>query len=176
MRAPPLYARIMGRRFDALPPMVRAIHTIDGEAAASGEGWVERGGNALARGLGAIVGFPPSGAYPLTLAFVESGDGERWTRDFGGHRFSSALSESRGLAVERFGALRFGFALGSLPDGLEMRMRRWSAFGIRLPLALAPRTEAREWEEEGRFRFDVRLRLPLIGEIVHYWGWLRPGA
>lgn len=171
---PPLYARIMGVSFDALPPMVRAIHTVHGDAGAAGEGRVERGSGLLARALGAIVRFPPSGQYPLHVAFAEQGGRERWTRDFGGHRFSSTLGERGGLAVERFGPLRFGFELRSTPDGLDMRLRRWSAFGIPLPRLLAPRTEAREWEEQGRFRFDVRLRLPLIGDIVHYSGWLRP--
>jgi hypothetical protein len=56
-----------------------------------------------------------------------------------------------------------------------MHLRRWSLLGLRLPRFLAPRIAAREWEDEdGRFRFDVRLGFPLAGEIVHYAGWLRP--
>jgi hypothetical protein len=174
MTGRPLYARIMGDRFAALPPMVRAIHTIDGESAAAGEGQVARGANPIARLLGALVGFPPSGAYDLFLAFAERGGREVWTRDFGGHLFASVLSAGPGVVVERFGPLSFHFELASLADGLDMRMRRWRAFGVPLPLALAPRTAAREWEADGRFRFDVRIGFPLIGEIVHYGGWLKP--
>jgi len=174
MTMPPLYARVMGADFAALPPLVRIIHEVEGDTGAAGEGWVERGRNIIARAMAGIGGFPPSGAYPLHVAFAEAAGRERWTRDFGGHRFSSELSGRPGLVIERFGAMRFGFALPAGPDGLVMRLRRWSVFGVRLPLFLAPRVSAREWEEEGRFRFDVRLSFPLIGGIVHYWGWLKP--
>ena len=172
---PVLYEQLMGAEFAALPAMVQAIHDIQADAGAAGEGRVERGRNLFARLMGAIAGFPPAGAYPLHVAFAARGGRERWTRDFGGHVFSSELSAKHGLAVERFGAMRFGFALAPAPDGLVMRLRRWSAFGVRLPLFLAPRIAAREWQDdEGRFRFDVRLHFPLAGEIVHYTGWLRP--
>lgn len=170
-----LYERVMGADFAALPLMVRAIHDIQADAGAAGEGRVERGRNPIARMMGAIARFPPAGAYPLHVAFAQRRGRERWTRDFGGHVFSSELSARRGLAVERFGPMRFGFALAPAPDGLAMHLRRWSLFGLRLPLFLAPRITAREWEDEqGRFRFDVRLLFPLAGEIVHYSGWLRP--
>jgi NAD(P)-dependent dehydrogenase (short-subunit alcohol dehydrogenase family) len=172
---PVLYERLMGADFAALPAMVRSIHDIQADAGAAGEGRVARGRNLFARLMGAIAGFPPAGDYPLHVAFAQRDGRERWTRDFGGHVFSSELSARHGLAVERFGAMRFGFALAPTPDGLVMHLRRWSAFGVRLPLFLAPRIAAREWQdEEGRFRFDVRLRFPLAGEIVHYAGWLRP--
>jgi hypothetical protein len=55
-----------------------------------------------------------------------------------------------------------------------MRLRGWSAFGLPLPFALAPGIEAREWEEDGRFRFAVAASLPLAGGIVRYSGWLEP--
>jgi hypothetical protein len=165
---------LMGADFAALPPMVRAVHDFHGDAGAAGEGRVERGRNLLARLMAAIARFPPAGTWPLHVAFAEREGRERWTRDFGGHVFSSELSGKGGLAVERFGPMRFGFALAPTPDGLAMHLKRWSLFGIRLPLFLAPRIAAREYEAEGRFHFDVRLSLPLIGGIVHYTGWLKP--
>jgi NAD(P)-dependent dehydrogenase (short-subunit alcohol dehydrogenase family) len=174
--APPLYARVMGPVFERLPPMVRACHRVCGDAGAEGEGRVTRGTNGLARLVAAAMRFRPSGIVPLHVAFAEQDGVERWTRDFGGHCFSSELSESDGLVVERFGPLRFAFALPGGPDGLEMKLRRWSLFRLRLPLALAPRIAAREWEDGGRFRFDVRVAMPMIGEIVHYSGWLRPAG
>jgi hypothetical protein len=171
---PVLYARIMGPHWPVLPPLVRAIHDLQGDAGAAGEGRVERGRNLFARLMGWIAGFPPEGHYPLHVAFAEREGRERWTRDFGGHVFSSELSTKWGLAVERFGPMRFGFALAPVPDGLTMHLKRWSLFGIRLPRFLAPRIAAREWEAEDRFHFDVRLTFPLIGGIVHYTGWLTP--
>ncbi len=169
-----LYERIMGSPFAALPPLVRAIHDVRGDGGAAGEGRVERGRNLAARLIAWIARFPPAGEFPLHVSFAERDGRERWTRDFGGHVFASELSEKNGLAVERFGPMRFGFALAPTPDGLAMHLKRWSLFGIRLPLFLAPRISAREWEAEERFHFDVRLSFPLIGGIVHYTGWLTP--
>lgn len=171
---PPLYARVMGAAFDRLPPAVRRLHDVCRNSGAEGEGRVERGRGLLARALAAAMRFPPEGLWPLHVAFDEQNGIERWTRDFGGHRFASELSAKGDRIVERFGPLRFVFDLPSGPDGLEMRLRGWSAFGLPLPLALAPRIGAREWEEEGRFRFEVAASLPLIGEIVRYSGWLVP--
>jgi hypothetical protein len=101
---------------------------------------------------------------------------ERWTRDFGGRTFASELSTARNGVTERFGPLRFEFDVPCGAGGLEMRLRRWSACRIPLPLLLAPRIAAREWEEEGRFRFDVDVSLPLVGRVVRYSGWLVPAA
>lgn len=171
---PVVYERLMGPRFAGLPPLVRAIHDLHGDAGAAGEGRVERGRNPFARLMAWIARFPPAGTYSLHVAFAERDGKERWTRDFGGHVFASELSERKGLAQERFGPMRFGFALAPTPDGLTMRLKRWSVFGLRLPLFLAPRIAAREWQAEDRFHFDVRLGFPLIGGIVHYTGWLKP--
>lgn len=171
---PVLYARLMGADWSRLPPAVRAIHDLQADAGAAGEGSVRRGRGLLARLIAAIARLPPAGTYRLHVSFAARNGRERWTRDFGGHVFSSELSGRAGLAVERFGPMRFGFLLEPAPDGLAMRLDRWSAFGIRLPLFLAPRVAAREWEGDGRFHFDVRLTFPLAGEIVHYTGWLTP--
>jgi hypothetical protein len=171
---PPLYARVMGAAFDRLPPSVRRLHDVCRDSGAQGEGRVERGRGLLARTLASAMRFPPEGLWPLHVAFAEERGVERWTRDFGGHRFASELGAKGGRIVERFGPLRFAFDLPSGPHGLEMRLRGWSAFGLPLPLALAPRIEAREWEAEGRFRFAVTASLPLVGEIVRYSGWLIP--
>jgi hypothetical protein len=171
---PPLYARVMGQRFSALPAAVQRMHWLCADGGASGEADVVRGRNPLARLVAFLMRFPPAGSHPLHVSFLERDGVERWTRHFGDRSFSSHLSEQAGQLVEQFGALRFVFDLPSDEHGLEMRICRWSVFGLPLPLALAPRTCAREWEEDGRFRFDVPISLPLIGRIVHYTGWLQP--
>jgi hypothetical protein len=38
---------------------------------------------------------------------------------------------------------------------------------------LAPRCVAVEREADGLFHFDVAIRLPLVGPLVHYRGWLK---
>jgi hypothetical protein len=121
-----------------------------------------------------MIGFPREGSHAVHVAFSEDDGVERWTRDFGGQTFRSHLSEHDGHLIERFGPIRFAFDLPSDQDGLEMRMRGWTLLGLPLPLILAPRSRAREWQEGARFRFDVPIALPLIGMIVHYQGWLDP--
>jgi hypothetical protein len=169
-----LYRRVMGPAFDALPSPVRRMHEPTGDLPAEGEALVTGPGNAFGRFVARLVGFPPAGTHLLKVAMVERRGTETWTRDFGGRRFSSRLSRQGGYLVESFGPLSFRFELPGGPDGLTMVMRGWSAFGVPLPLALAPRSEAREWAEGGRFRFDVPISLPLLGRLVHYRGWLSP--
>ncbi len=167
----PLYARAMGGRFAELPRAVQAMHEVHGDGGASGEGTVTRG-KGLARLIGSIMRFPPDGSWPLQVSFTERGGKETWVRDFGGHRFASELSLEGDGVAERFGPLRFAFDLPSDASGLGMVLRRWTAFGVPMPRALEPRIVAREWEDGGRFRFEVGVRLPLIGEVVRYTGWL----
>ena len=68
-----------------------------------------------------------------------SSDGrERWTRTFAGRSFHSTQEQGRGrfewLVCERFGPLYAGMAL-VLDDGkLRLIVRRWSVFGIPLPV------------------------------------------
>ena len=171
---PPLYQRLMGGDFGDLPPLVQVIHSVSGDGGAAGEGAVERGRSPLARLLGGVMGMPPTGSYPLHVGFAEREGRETWTRDFGGYRFRSELSARKGLVVERFGPIRFAFALPSDGDGLRMELRHWSVFRVRLPRLLAPRIDAREWQEADRFRFAVSVSAPLAGRIVRYSGWLRP--
>lgn len=169
---PPLYARAMGAAFERLPPAVRALHEVLRDDGAHGRATVTRGGNPIARLIGRIVGFPPEGEHDLHVHFEEQEGVETWTRRFSGKGFHSRLALRRGLLVERFGLLTFGFALPSDERGLEMILRAWWLGPVRMPLLLGPRCAAREWEEDGRFRFDVSIGLPPIGGIAHYRGWL----
>jgi hypothetical protein len=173
----PLYERVMGARFAALPDAVRAMHDVLRDGGAAGRATVRQGTNFHARLLHRAMRFPPEGEHPLHVDFTERNGTERWTRTFGKHhRFHSHLYERDGMLVERFGPLRFAFDLPSDAKGLRMAMRRWWLGPIPLPLWLAPRSAAREWEEDGLFWFDVPIALPLIGLIVHYRGWLVPSV
>jgi hypothetical protein len=171
--APPcLYRRVMGAEFEALPNAVRALHTVWRDGGAQGEAVVTGPQNWVGRLLGRMMGFPPPGHHRLHVTFYERNGKETWTRDFGGHCFRSQLSQAGSQIVERFGPLRFRFALPVNETGLTMRLEGWSFLGMPLPVALAPRSLAREWEEDGRFWFDVPISLPLVGRIVQYGGWL----
>jgi hypothetical protein len=105
-------------------------------------------------------------------------DREFWQRTFDDHGFSSTqeagTGRCEGLLVERFGLLAFAMAVIEEEGGLRLILRRWSAFGIPLPMWAAPKAEALEHAAGGRFNFRVDIALPLIGRIVRYEGWLAP--
>jgi hypothetical protein len=171
-----LYQRVLGDAWNEIPASVRTLHAA---ACAAGVASVERGGHPLAWVAGAMMSFPPSGAeMPVTVQFHADERGETWTRTFAGHAFSSRQYPGRGksahLLCERFGALAFDMALVTEKDRLRLVTRRWSAFGLPLPLWLAPRSEAYESEQDGAFHFFVEISHPLVGLIVRYRGRLTP--
>ena len=100
--------------------------------------------------------------------------GETWTRTFGDQSFSSHQFAGRGrseqLLCESFGPLTFAMALVPEGERLKLVLRRWSAFGIPLPMWLCPRSNSFETVEDGRFRFHVEISHPLLGLIVRYRG------
>ena len=175
----PLYRQILGAAFDTLPPQLRSLHGSKAERRWQGHAEVRRGTGPLARLAAAVIGFPKAAAsVPVTVAFTPEEGGERWSRDFGGKRFSSLQSRGTGrndyLLVERFGPLSFAMALVTRDERLYLVPRRWSAFGIPMPRWLMPDGTSFEAEADGRFCFDVEISAPLVGLIVAYRGSLEP--
>lgn len=172
-RAEPLYRRVLRKRFGLLPPAVASLHSALRDGGAEGRAVVTRGRNPVAQLAAKIVGFPPAGEHPLHVSFDERGGVERWTRDFSGRLFTSHLTHRGGRLVERFGLLRFRFDLPADEQGLQMVRCGWSCLSLPLPLALGPRPNAKEWEENDCFNFNVSISLPIVELIVRYSGWLR---
>lgn len=174
----PVYRQILSDGFELLPAPIRAMHDLrTGALVAHGRGEVRRGTGLLSRLAGAIIGFPPAIAdTPVTVTFERKGRLEIWRRDFGGRRFSSLQEagkrRSDALMVERFGPLAFSMALVIADGRMTLVMRRWTALGIPMPMALCPRITASEEVVEERFRFHVDISHPLTGPIVAYRGWL----
>ena len=77
-----------------------------------------------------------------------------------------------GWIVERFGILDFDLEVSVAEQRLALAMRGMRCCGLPVPRALWPAIEATESEEDGRFRFDVQICLPLVGRLVRYRGWL----
>ncbi len=177
--AAPVYRQLLGLAFDALPSPLRRLHGSAGKRRWQGHAEVRRGTGILARIAAAIIGFPDAAArVPVTVSFAPESDGERWTRDFGGRRFSSLQTRGRGkndyLLVERFGPLAFAMALVVEEGRLYLVPRRWSAFGVPMPHFLMPQGTSFESEVDGQFHFDVEITMPVAGLIVGYRGTLDP--
>jgi hypothetical protein len=177
----PLYRRILGDAYASMPQPWQVMHDLKSELTAIGVASVERGKGLLARLAAAIVGFPPAGDnVPVEVVFRLEDGRELWQRNFAGRRFESTQEEGQGrsarLMCERFGVFSFSMALVVEGERMRLIMRRWTLLGVPLPLALAPRIDAYEHVEAGRFRFRVEISHPLTGLIVRYRGWLVPQA
>ena len=89
----PLYRRLLGNRFDALPQQVRTLHDVCTTATWVGRADVKRGSSLAARVIATLFGLPPAGLdQPLTVTFAPKGDAEVWSRVFGTRRFQSTQS------------------------------------------------------------------------------------
>lgn len=172
-----LYQRLLGSAWNELPEPIRALHLA---ASASGRAKVTRG-NWLAGLAADLIGFPKASEdIAITTRFDKHDGWETWTRTFGAHSFSSVQSEgadqNQYLLLEHFGPLAVAMALVVESGKLRIVLRRWSVFGVSFPLWLGPRSDAYESVEDGRFRFHVDIRHPLIGRIIKYEGCLEMDA
>lgn len=175
----PLYRRLLGEAYDCMPDPLRTMHDLRDRMTVEGRASVTRGKGLLARIAAAIVGFPQAGDdVPVRVDFAVENGVERWTRTFAGRSFHSTQEQGRGrfewLVCERFGPLCAGMALVLDEGKLRLVVRRWSVFGIPLPLWLAPQGDSHEYAENGRFHFHVEIKHPFTGLIVGYHGWLVP--
>ena len=174
---PPLFRRILGPGFDALPPAVRATHDHAGVRRWTGRAVVTRGTGRFAKVLAALFRFPVAGQdIPVTVLKTPAGTGEDWHRQFGTSGFRSSLRTGPAGLTERFGPLTFALDLTLRDGALHYTVRSGWCLGLPLPRALLPDTRALETGPDGRFRFDVALIAPLRGGlIVRYQGFLVPG-
>ena len=179
-----IFAQALGEAaVAALPAPVKALHDGDGPPIWHGRAEIETGASPVARLLGRIIGLPPAGRdVALTVSIDRDagpdGQAEIWTRDFGGVCFSSRLAiDTAGTLQETFGPIAFSLGLAVRDDGLALPVTDAHCLGLPLPRLLLPRSESREYADaEGRFRFDIKLTLPLFGLLTHYRGWLVPAG
>jgi hypothetical protein len=59
-----------------------------------------------------------------------------------------------------------------IDGGWYWRCRKVWLYGVRLPLALFPRSDAYKCVEGGRYRFQVTFMVPLLGRVLSYGGLL----
>ncbi len=179
-----LFHRALGPAFEALAPEVRQLHMLPSGARLRGTCEIEPGGTWLARALGRIAGLPQRTdgsefACEIAFEFMTDRDDEVWTRNFAGKRFRTRLSldgpPGTGRLRERFGLLTAVFTLTPTGERVVWKPETVKLFGIPVPAPLRPRFQASEWQADGRYRFDVELRMPLAGRIIRYRGNLETG-
>ncbi len=169
-----LFAGVPGLDLPSLPAPIRASHAVFHTRVLQGSASVERGSGLLAHLLCALFGFPAAAdAIEVEVSKTREGDAEHWQRRFGRLCFRSRLRVLDGRMRERFGPFEFEVDLYIADSALHFPVRRGWLVGLPLPLWLLPRSQTREYVEDGRFHFDVALDAPLgIGRLVRYRGWL----
>ena len=169
----PLYRRLLGPAFAALPRCVRELHDLQAASVWAGSANVERGRSPLSRLAAVIAGLPPEGReQPLRVTFLPVGAREIWKRQFGQALFRSVQYARKGFLCERLGPTTFVFTPVATREGLELRLDGFRVLGLPLPRPLHPSVRTWEREHEGVYHFKVEARLPLIGLIARYDGWL----
>jgi hypothetical protein len=169
----PLYRRLLGARFDELPPRVRELHDLTERSTWVGRADVERGRSWMARMAATLLSFPASGRdQPLSVTFVPDQGRERWTRTFGTKVFPTLQYARGNWLIERVGPTSLAFTLAASADGLSLILRQVRFLGVPLPRALLAAVHTWEGEREDRYRFEVEAVLPVIGLLVRYSGWL----
>lgn len=178
-----IFERALGQsKFKKLPTAVSAFHKPSGPLVWSGKADIAGGRWFVPQILAKIFNFPkPDRDVPVTVTVdrTSSPDGrptERWIRTFADKSMASVLKfHSKGHLSEQFGPFTFLIPIQSSAEGLRMPVSAWRIGWLKLPKVLAPGSNAREYmDDQGRFRFDVKLSAPFFGTIVHYRGWLRP--
>ncbi len=171
-----LFQRLLGAEFYHLAPAVKALHLPRGNSHWHGQCSIQRGRHPLARLAAFVTRMPPSmQAVPLHVHFHAEAGREVWQRDFNGHVLRSVLSKHHQHLGERLGPVSFRFRLYRIGDELRWIGEGARIFGILpLPASWLDGVRSREYSENGRYHFEVDARLPWIGRIVHYQGWLQP--
>jgi hypothetical protein len=170
-----LYARALGPLFHRLAPVLTRLHGT-GPRRLRGTLNVRVGRRPLVRLLMLLAGMPRAGeAVESEIILRSYRNGERWQRRIGDREMVSVqlpggdkeIIEGIGpLAIHLFTAVRRG--------NLWQRARYTTLFGIPLPALLGMQIVACERAiDADSFRFDVRLRTPLLGCLLQYRGTLR---
>ncbi|WP_291843633.1 DUF4166 domain-containing protein [Maricaulis sp.] len=172
-----LYQALLGSAWECLPEATRQLHSPDPAVLLEGRVDIERGANPLAGLLAFGIGLPRSGIdQPALVRVSREPDGELLERWYDGRHFATWQGREAGLLVERFGPFLLRFELQMEADTLQFRQHSVACWGIELPGWLAPAIRASERGDAVSHRFDVALRLPLLGQIIRYQGEVRLAA
>lgn len=171
-----LFPTLLGAdAWQALPAPVQRMHGSPARVVAQGEADIEGASHLIARLLRRLLGLPePALRQSLRVVITPDGMRETWARYFATRRMQSVLSRREGSALlyERLGPTTLGFTLRRDGDAIDWSLQRVWAFGIPVPRACCGNVLSRSGCSDGRYTFTVDTRLPLIGRLVAYRGWL----
>lgn len=171
----PILAQAMGNAFDAVPSLVRHIHTPAPKVQLAGRVDIDGAETWVGGWIARLVGFSPSAKdLPATVTIERVAQEEIWTRRFGDASFASRMSASIfGGLTEAFGPIALALDAQPTQRGFSLAVKGWRLGPIPLPRFFMPRARANAGiDDDGRYTFDVWIGMPLVGRLVHYRGWL----
>lgn len=171
----PVFEAVAGQAFDAPPAVLQDFHSQTGPHHWSGRASAKSAQNPVAKLVAKCVGLNlKTGDWPLEVHVTPDDKGEIWERRFGPHifksRFAGGTGKNERLITEQFGIAIIGLAVVIKDGKMHLIPRRTSVLGISVPKFLLPREDSYEYEDNGKFHFNVNVRLPFIGHIDHYHG------
>jgi hypothetical protein len=172
------FQQLLGIEFEVLPEPVRRLHSLIAVAVTAGAADIVAAKGVLPSLICKLSGLPSPGRdVPVTVAFHTDGQGgEFWRRQFAGRRYQSGFSAGSnrraGLLCERFFPFVFFHRLTPSAQALRWDLVAWRLLWLPLPRWLMPPTVCLESGDGDRFVFDIDVKFPLIGQLIHYRGWL----
>jgi hypothetical protein len=175
---PSPFQQLLGAEFNILPEPVRRLHGLTVDAATEGRADIVAAKGLVPWVVCKLSGLPAPGRdVPVTVVFqVDGRGGEFWRRRFARRRYQSGFEAGRGgragLLVERFFPFVFFHRLTPSAQGLRWDLVAWRLGPLPMPRWLMPPTVCFESGDGDRFVFDIDVKFPLIGQLIHYRGWL----
>ncbi|MDN5923646.1 MAG: DUF4166 domain-containing protein [Xanthomonadales bacterium] len=170
-----LFPSLLGAQWTALAEPVKHMHGDAPRVLARGRADVDGAPHLPARCLRRLFGLPePGPQQALTVTIQRDGCRETWSRQFASGPMVSTLDRSRNgeRLHERLGPLTFVFELQADGAAINLQLRGARMLGLPLPRALCGRVDSRSAAQAGRYTFAIDVKLPLLGQLVAYRGWL----
>ncbi|GAB2537269.1 DUF4166 domain-containing protein [Rhodanobacter koreensis] len=172
---PALFPSLLGEHWHQLATPVQQMHGNASHVLARGAADVEGSRTLPIRWLRHLLGLPEPGLQqPLEVTIERHGTREIWTRRFACKHMRSVLDRvtDSPLLSERLGLITLRFELLRDDKVIDWQLRGVQMFGLPLPRALFGKVLSRSGAEDGRYAFHIDTRLPLLGRLVAYQGWL----
>ena len=170
-----LFPSLLDADWPQLAPPVQRMHGVGKLLKASGTAQIEGDTHIVARLLRRILTLPEPGADQAIMLTIER-DGRRevWTRRFARGQMRSTLQPGRAMTMlrERLGPVSLHFALQRDGAAIDWQLRRITLLGLPLPRVFRARVLSRSGERDGRYAFEIDTRLPWVGQLIAYRGWL----
>jgi hypothetical protein len=172
------FEQLLGAEFAQLPAPVRRLHGLRAPAVTAGRAEIVAARGALPWLICRFSGLPAAGHdVPVSVVFeVDGRGGEFWRRRFAARRYQSGFSvgtgSHTGMLCERFFPFVFFHRLTPTSQALRWDLMAWRLLWLPLPRWLMPPTVCLESGDGDRFVFDIDVKFPLIGQLIHYRGWL----